>query len=467
MKVSAILWNTTNKNGLYPIKIKLYNSTTRRNKYISTGLNIPKRCWSDINNKVLKNHKDHKEYNRIINNLIESYNISNIDFDTQNINDVEFGTLGDLLLERIKDFQSQNRIPAVKRYNTLLNHLRKVKIDKVELQDLNKEHIRLLNHYFINDRKLSNGALKNYHKVIKTCLTYAEDNPRFKLPRANPYHKFQKIKDDGGTKITLSLSNIHQLDESLHFDCNSDTKEFHSTAYFLFSFYLMGMRFKDLILLKWSDVKYKELIYTMSKTKTKHHCYLNDKALNILKYYLPLDIYIRNTSGYKKSKKIESKKIFELEVRYRQFRETISNKDLTQSEELEFQKIIKDRDALLRKVIYNYSLKNKDYIFGYKLEGITDPLKRYNKISSISAQMNKCFKSIAFNYDIEPFSFYSSRHTFAYNFKKATGDIHKVSKALAHSSVSITEVYLKGFKSEELYKDTDDFYNDMNTLYKV
>lgn len=465
MKVSAVLWHQPNKNGLYPIKIKCYNSHTRKNKYIATGLYIPKRSWSTKSNRVLKNFNLYKKYNNIIENLLSSYNV--VDDSLTTDDEIEFGSFGDLMLERIKDFNSQNRISAVKRYTTILNHLKKLKLDKLPLQNLNKEHVRLINHYFLNNRKLTNGALKNYHKVIKTALSFAEDNPNFMSPINNPYHKFQKITDDGGTKTTLGLQTMHDLDENLHFKLNPYSTEFRAISFFLFSFYLMGMRFQDLIQLKWEDIKYNEVIFITSKTSKRHQSYLNDKGLNILKYYLPQDLYPRNPQQFKQTKNNNSKKIYTLEAEYRQYRDIINQRELTENENKKFKKIISNRDNLLRQIIYSYSNKNKKYVFGESLEEINDAQKRYNKISSIRTMVNKQLKNIAFSFRIEPFSFGSARHTFAYTFKTATGDIHKVSKALGHSNVSITENYLKKFKSEELYADTDNFFNEMNTLYKV
>ncbi len=227
------------------------------------------------------------------------------------------------------------------------------------------------------------------------------------------------------------------------------------------------MRFQDFIQLKWEDIHFKEVVYKISKTSKRHQCYLNDKGLNILKYYLPQNLYPRNPNQYKQTKNNDAKIIYTLEAKYRQYRDVINQRELTESEGEEFKIIISNRDGLLRKIIYSYSNKNKKYVFGEELEGISDVQKQYNKISSIRAVVNKQLKNIAFSFQIEPFSFGSARHTFAYTFKTATGDIHKVSKALAHSNVSITENYLKNFKSEELYADTDNFFNEMNSLYKI
>ena len=132
--------------------------------------------------------------------------------------DLETGTLGDLFAERIRNFQSSNRISSVKRYTTILRHLKELRLTTLPLNTINKEHVNLLNQYLINKRRLTNASLRNYHKTVKTTLTYAIDNPRFVLPRFDPYHKFNPIKENGGTKVTLKLGDIHKLDEALHFE---------------------------------------------------------------------------------------------------------------------------------------------------------------------------------------------------------------------------------------------------------
>jgi integrase len=229
----------------------------------------------------------------------------------------------------------------------------------------------------------------------------------------------------------------------------------------------MGVRFNDLIQLTWKCVSYKEIVYTMSKTGQKMNCYLNDKVLNILKYYLPETIYPRNKEQYEKCRDNDGRTIYELECEYREFRKTILNRTLTEEEQFQFQTVIKERDKLLGIIIQNYSRNNNHFIFNDYFEDMTDAQKVYEKIGSINAQTNKHLKIVARQYDIKPFSYYSARHTFAHNFRKTTNDLYKVSKALGHSSTTITENYLKAFETLELYEDTDRFYKDMNNLYKV
>jgi integrase len=464
MIISAILWHKSNKDGLYPIKIKLYEN--RKNKYIITGLSVQKIQWSTTNNRVLNNHPKADYFNSIIKNLLDSYNGAQTEKE-EIIGEQESGTLGDLFGERIRDFNSKNRISAVKRYTTILRHLKELKLNTLPLNTINKEHIRLFNMYLINKRKLSNSALRNYNKVVKTALNYAEDNPRFVLPRTNPYHKFDPIRENGGTRVTLKLQNIHTLDEAIHFEIPLFSNEFIATSHFLLAFYLMGIRFNDLIKLKWSNLRFNEVVYTMTKTGQVMNCFLNDKILNIIKYYLPETIYPKNPEQYMACKNKEGQEIFKLEVKYREYRNLIIHSELSQTQREDFEKVILGRDKLLRIIINKYSRNRNEDILGDNFNGINDAQKTYEKISSLNAKTNKSLKNIAYQYEIEPFSYYSARHTFAHNFRKTTNDLYKVSKALGHSSTTITENYLKAFESLELYEDTDKFYKDMNTLYKV
>lgn len=237
MIISAIQWHKPNKDGLYPIKIKLYEN--RKNKYISTELSVQRIQWSTTNNRVLNNHSKADYFNSIIKNLLDSYN--EVDEYEETFGNEQTGTLSDLFTERIKNFQSSNRISAVKKYTTILRHLKELKLTTLPLSTINKEHINLLHQYLINKRRLTNASLRNYHKVMKTTLTYAIDNPRFVLPRFDPYHKFDAIKENGGTKVTLKLSDVHTLDEALHFEIKLFSKEFYATSHFLLAFYLMGI----------------------------------------------------------------------------------------------------------------------------------------------------------------------------------------------------------------------------------
>lgn len=124
MIIAAVLWHKPNKDGLYPIIIKLYEN--RKNKYIIKGLSVQKIQWSTTNNRVLKNHPKVDYFNSIIKNLLDSYN--KVEEYEEAFGNEQTGTLGDLFNERIKNFQSSNRISGVKRYTTIIKHLKELKL---------------------------------------------------------------------------------------------------------------------------------------------------------------------------------------------------------------------------------------------------------------------------------------------------------------------------------------------------
>ncbi len=51
-------------------------------------------------------------------------------------------------------------------------------------------------------------------------------------------------------------------------------------------------------------------------------------------------------------------------------------------------------------------------------------------------------------------SAHTSRHTFSFNFLKATGDVYRLSKLLGHSSVAVTETYLRSFRARDARGET-------------
>jgi hypothetical protein len=51
--------------------------------------------------------------------------------------------------------------------------------------------------------------------------------------------------------------------------------------------------------------------------------------------------------------------------------------------------------------------------------------------------------------------------------KDVKWDIYRISRALGHSSVKVTELYLKGFDSIEITNAMDSFIDDMNEFYDV
>ena len=119
-----------------------------------------------------------------------------------------------------------------------------------------------------------------------------------------------------------------------------------------------------------------------------------------------------------------------------------------------------------RDILKHYLQPGKDagsFIFpmmeGYDL---TDPKTEYNAKSSQNTLMNKALKEIARLASIDkPVTMHIARHSFADLARTKGWSIYNISKALRHSSVEMTERYLKAFDDEALDKQMDSLFGEV------
>ena len=91
----------------------------------------------------------------------------------------------------------------------------------------------------------------------------------------------------------------------------------------------------------------------------------------------------------------------------------------------------------------------------------------YNKTASQNAIINKQLKEVSKKLDIREFSFHSARHTFAYLSRKEKTDIYLISRCLGHSSLSITEQYLREFEDSEVYEANDQMVKLIHSMFEA
>ena len=168
------------------------------------------------------------------------------------------------------------------------------------------------------------------------------------------------------------------------FDCGKFPRYTNTYKMFLFSYYVGGMNFKDMAFLEWDDIKDNRLYYTRCKTGRDFNVPLRAEALEILEYY-------RN---YVKTEHI--KYIFPV----------ILKNDLTDKQlHGRYRRCLK---------IYNINLK-----FIAEQTGIEESLTSY-----------------------------VSRHSFATHLKFNNVSADVISQIMGHSSVAVTNSYLKDFEND-------------------
>ena len=173
----------------------------------------------------------------------------------------------------------------------------------------------------------------------------------------------------------------------------------HCRNYFLFSFYLAGIRAGDLIQLRWCNITSEgRLEYRMAKTKNDRSIKLHQKATDILNHYKEV-----NNTDY----------IFPLLNNEAPFAKAIT----------EEQKATLPPELIVK---MNNQTNSKNSLIN----------KYLNKIAGLA----KIDKKI---------SFHTSRHSFAKIAKDNKVDNNHLKNLLGHSNIKITEAYMGNFETEE------------------
>jgi integrase len=167
----------------------------------------------------------------------------------------------------------------------------------------------------------------------------------------------------------------------------------HIRNYFLFAYYCAGLRFSDLLLLTWQRVQDGRLTYVMAKTGTQRSLKLSDKAAVILNHY------------------------------------------------------------------WNCRRKRNEYVFP-----LMDPIDLKDKrllvkiCNAKNSFVNKYLKILAVKARIpKRLSFHISRHSFADIARKKKLSIYDISKALGHTDIKTTELYLSSLDFDSLDDAMDVF----------
>jgi integrase len=491
MTIVPVLWYRQNKNKEYFVKIRITEG--KKVSYINLNISIPKRLWSK--SKVSNQHPDSLRINNLINQTIQEIKSrsevttlivqspSKTNKSTQPKGSPAFtfpeSSIGGALQRLIEDLQSNGKIGTAKKHKVILNHLIKSKLDALGLNEFDSSHINKFRKYLIDTGVQPQGR-HSYEKVIKKIFTRSiESGLRTKL---HPYTGIRTKVPTPKPPRHLGKKEIHMLEEMLIYGFGRDNLHYTSIAMFLFSTFSFGMRFGDVVTLKWSIIKDLHIGYNMRKTQHALVVKLTSKHANLIKSFLPESLYpkliVDGKDQFEKLKNAgvtNENPILELEHKYlfwkvefaRRLKELpedlktwqhIKKNPLLNGEEtLTFKKIIQERDKELFRLITIHSNTSSDYIFPLLSNERKTLTKEYNEVSSKNASINLELKVVAKRLGIAPFSFHAARHSFANNIRDVEPDILKISRMLGHHSLSQTQDYLKRFERTEGYKSNDLF----------
>ena len=237
-------------------------------------------------------------------------------------------------------------------------------------------------------------------RIFKTLINRAIAE-RIITPDMNPFLGFTYTKVVSSEKEKLTMSEINSIEE---LELEENSLIWHCRNYFLFSFYMAGIRAGDLMQLRWYNIKPDgRLEYRMGKTKKDRSIFLHPKAMEIIKHY-------------RKEESQPTDYIFPL----------------------------LDSTAAYAKAVTEEQKATMPPKLVVKLNDV---------IGSKNALINKYLKRIATLAEINKnISFHIARHSFAKIAKEKGVDNAHLKNILGHSSIKITEGYMGNFDTEETDK---------------
>lgn len=243
----------TLNNNLYKLKNKAYGISLQLKEegIIPTGENIV--C-------VMNSNYSYESFLTFANNIINNNNYS---AGTKRSKESGLKRFSDFLLTKGKKDLRFNEI-TLNLINEYDNYLHGV-ICKQTNQRLTQDYI---------------------NKLHKDLRVYINEAVLQNIISESPYKHFKKKKDLGSHKVTLNIDEIAKL-ESAEFSNNIMWANV-ARDMFLFSFYLGGIRFSDVLMMRWSnfDEKWNECQYTMKKNKKTAPLEVPKQIQDILaKYY--------------------------------------------------------------------------------------------------------------------------------------------------------------------------------------
>jgi integrase/recombinase XerD len=390
------------KNGKYPVKLRVWNPQTKKQKLYPTVFELTQNEFDSIwlTSKTRNEHKATKNKMaallKMADDIAEKLKIFNFnDFEAKMMVKPNEGTYVksryDIFIRRLIQKQSfgtaSNYQLAAKSIENFCADVKHQNFDDLQFFQINKDWLEDYEFYMITTKGRSSTTVSMYARTLRTLFNDAIDNEI--VPAENyPFKGKNGYKVPSGTAVKKAL-NDNQI--KLLFNCKPEN-EFQQRAkdFFFFIFFCGGINIADIARLKNRNLRNSELVFFREKTK--------------------------NTS------KSNSKPI------------SISLNDYG----IDF--------------IEKYRSQNTspdDYLFSILSSDMT-PEEQFRSAKNFNRLINQHLKKLVLNIEGLPndISVYFARHSFATTAVNNGFSKELVQAALGHANIRTTENYFAGFTSE-------------------
>jgi integrase len=303
MKAKIILWSRATLSGEYLLKLRL--SEGDNNKYLLTGISIPKSKWDSDKQqlkvlapprkkdvKTLQLYQDYLNLKNTLNSIVGKYEamIQSLAKEGRSVtidqlismveNPVKKTTVHSYFKLLIDNFKTAQKIGQATVYKSTLDSLKKFHKSDMNFHDIDLPFLRRYETH-LRKKGLKDTTISLYFRTLRAVINSAIGD-HFARKTDYPFGKksdnstFTVSKfDDKTRKRALTIDQIKQIEALTEIEGEALTPD-QATAreYFMFTYYCAGINFTDIAKLRWTDFDGTRITYIRTKTHAEIKTYL-------------------------------------------------------------------------------------------------------------------------------------------------------------------------------------------------
>jgi len=293
ISIKILLRNKPNQEGLYPVVLKIIKE--RKVKVITLGISCLKKDWDKGNSNFKKSQKNYIQRNRALLKkkeealkIIDDFFLEGLDFTLNQFENKFRGkksskiTVSEFWKEKISDLNRAGRTGNARAYKDVYNSFFKFHKNKnLVFREITPT---LLDKYETQLRSNNNTdggigvKMRELRALFNDAIKKGVVDEKY-YPFKN--YKVSKLKGKG-MKKALSRKEM-KLMEAL--DTVENSHLIDAKNYMLFSYYMGGMNFVDMMKLKWDNIQGDRVLYIRSKTKGRFSVKMLEPVKQIIAYY--------------------------------------------------------------------------------------------------------------------------------------------------------------------------------------
>ena len=392
----------TKANGKFPLKIRVFTKSPRKQKLYTTNYQFTKDEYEQINSSK-RHSKEQKSIKMKLNDLEAHVHKIAVEMEPFSFETLErvLGASDAIQSKLVYHFKLVNEnlmkrdaIGTAGSYNQSLNSLtyfftkkKNRKIETVEVNEITTNLLIEYQQYMITELERSQTTVGIYLRALRTVLNLAIDITKVMKRENYPFGKNAfRIAAPRSVKKALNTLELETLFKAK----TKNTEQEKAKDFWFFSYFSNGMNAADIVQLRYSDIKGNNLSFVRKKTV---HTNLNSS---------PIEVFLND-----------------------------------------FQKNVIKKYG-------NSSRDKKDFIFNIldEKDGLEE---KYRKRKNFIRFLNQHMKTFAVQNGItSDISTYYARHSFSTQVIRGNNSIEFVQAALGHKNSATTQAYFAGFESAKV-----------------